>query len=153
MNYLPCPFCGTSDIRTMRSETLYYAMCWGCNARTGCANTEDEVIEGWNLRSDSTAITDSYYDFLDLAMERYDGMATIDNYLHDRDATTSLRSFIGLLKDNARNRAPLYKMNRWLGYIQGVLCERKLTDVQTERDWSRPYLRPLDFPEENKNKE
>ena len=40
---------------------------------------------------------------------------------------------------------PLLKLNRWLGYIQGVLIERGITDVTTERDWTRPLFRPIDF--------
>lgn len=32
------------------------------------------------------------------------------------------------------------KVNRWLGYIQGVLITIRLLDVQTERDMTRPYL-------------
>ena len=40
---------------------------------------------------------------------------------------------------------PLLKLNRWLGYIQGVLIERGITTVEAERDWTRPLFRPLDF--------
>jgi hypothetical protein len=43
---------------------------------------------------------------------------------------------------------PLLKLNRWLGYIQGVLIEQGRTDVETERDWTRPLFRPLDFTEQ-----
>lgn len=42
---------------------------------------------------------------------------------------------------------PLNKLNRWLGYVQGVLIERGITTVQAERDWTRPLFRPLDFNE------
>lgn len=45
---------------------------------------------------------------------------------------------------------PERKLCRWLGYIQGVLIERGLTTVEAERDWTRPYFRPLDFPSEEK---
>lgn len=47
-----------------------------------------------------------------------------------------------------RDGLPLMKLNRWLGYIQGLLIERGFTTVQAERDWTRPLFRPLDFPEE-----
>ncbi|TPL66654.1 hypothetical protein [Mesorhizobium sp. B2-4-1] len=43
---------------------------------------------------------------------------------------------------------PICKLNRWLGYIQGLLIERGYTTVQTERDWTRPFFRPLDYPQE-----
>jgi len=42
---------------------------------------------------------------------------------------------------------PIPKLCRWLGYIQGVLIERGYTSVHAEREWTRPLLRPLDFPE------
>lgn len=32
------------------------------------------------------------------------------------------------------------KMNRWLGFIQGVLAARQLIDVDTEREHSRPLF-------------
>jgi hypothetical protein len=43
------------------------------------------------------------------------------------------------------DKMPLLKLNRWLGYIQGVLIERRVTTVTEERDWTRPLFRPLDF--------
>ncbi len=45
-------------------------------------------------------------------------------------------------------RPSLNKLNRWLGYIQGVLIERGRTTVQIERDWTRPLFKPLDYPEQ-----
>lgn len=42
---------------------------------------------------------------------------------------------------------PLTKLNRWLGYIQGVLICSGQTTVEAERDWTRSLLRPLDFEE------
>jgi hypothetical protein len=44
---------------------------------------------------------------------------------------------------------PLNKLNRWLGYIQGVLISNGVTSVDNERNFTRPLFRPLDFPEEN----
>ena len=32
------------------------------------------------------------------------------------------------------------KINRWLGYIQGILIANGITTVQEERDFTRPYL-------------
>lgn len=50
----PCPFCGGVDRwhgpRFIREGTLHRVMCWGCNARTGAAETREEVAEAWNMR-------------------------------------------------------------------------------------------------------
>lgn len=32
------------------------------------------------------------------------------------------------------------KVNRWLGYVQGTLIAKGITDIQKERDFTRPYL-------------
>jgi hypothetical protein len=45
-----------------------------------------------------------------------------------------------------RDKLPIPKLCRWLGYIQGVLIERGFTTVDAERDWTRPLFRPFDFP-------
>ena len=39
----------------------------------------------------------------------------------------------------------LMKLNRWLGYIQGVLISWGVTTVEAERDFTRPLFRPLDY--------
>lgn len=54
-------------------------------------------------------------------------------------------SFIDEFHKGIKLRLPLPKLNRWLGYIQGVLIERQVTSVQAERDYTRPFFRPLDF--------
>lgn len=56
-----------------------------------------------------------------------------------------LSEFITEFTKGCEDKLPLMKLNRWLGYIQGVLIERKLTTVETERNWTRPLFRPLDF--------
>ena len=58
----------------------------------------------------------------------------------------ALERFIQEFKDGCINGLPVAKLNRWLGYIQGVLIERGITTVEAERDWTRPLFRPLDFP-------
>ena len=35
---------------------------------------------------------------------------------------------------------PIDKSNRWLGFIQGILCFKQLIDVDEERDFSRPLF-------------
>ncbi|RWI96406.1 MAG: hypothetical protein EOR22_06505 [Mesorhizobium sp.] len=60
--------------------------------------------------------------------------------------TDALWQFNMELMFGCRDGLPIMKLNRWLGYVQGVLIERGLTTVQAERDWTRPLFRPLDFP-------
>lgn len=62
-------------------------------------------------------------------------------------ANFELESFLDQFKRGVEARDPLNKLNRWLGYIQGRLIAEELTDVETERNWSRPLFQPLDFPE------
>lgn len=59
--------------------------------------------------------------------------------LHDLDA------FIDEAILGASNSMPINKLNRWLGYIQGILIAARITDVETERNYTRPLFRPLDF--------
>ena len=74
---------------------------------------------------------EAYYDSILKCVERYKAM-TWD---------TDIRTFL----DEFSRDVPLLKLDRWLGYVQGVLIERKFTTVQAERDWTREYFRPLDF--------
>ena len=60
-----------------------------------------------------------------------------------------LYNFIAEFEDGVITDAPLLKLNRWLGYIQGVLITKGATTVTTERDFTRPLFRPLDFPGES----
>jgi hypothetical protein len=55
----------------------------------------------------------------------------------DEDCTTKhLLWMAGQVMDNAHNHEKwsVTKLHRWIGYIQGVMTMRKLTDVQQERD-------------------
>lgn len=52
-----------------------------------------------------------------------------------------------VLENSYNTNYPVAKLNRHLGYIQGVLIEKGLTTVEAERNWTRPLFRPLDFPE------
>ena len=38
------------------------------------------------------------------------------------------------------NIYPIDKLSRWLGFIQGILIERKATTIDAERDFSREYF-------------
>jgi len=35
------------------------------------------------------------------------------------------------------------KLSRWVGYLQGILIERKIVSVESERTWSRPVYKPI----------
>lgn len=75
-----------------------------------------------------------YYDAIFKCVERYREMASKNEFF---DLVVFLSEFEGGI--------PLTKLNRWLGYVQGVLIERKATTVEEERNWTRPLFRPLDF--------
>jgi hypothetical protein len=64
-----------------------------------------------------------------------------------RGDTQALADFIKEFMAGCLAGAPIPKLCRWLGYIQGVLISKGMTTVEAERDWTRPYFRPLDFPE------
>ena len=55
-----------------------------------------------------------------------------------------LQDFIKLTMDNVDNY-PLEKLNRWFGFIQGIIIASGFTTVQAERDLTRDHFRPLDF--------
>ena len=78
---------------------------------------------------------------------RYADMMFNEDEDEDEDENDdALERFIAEFKDGCINGLPVAKLCRWLGYIQGVLIERGITTVETERDWTRPLFRPLDFP-------
>lgn len=84
-----------------------------------------------------------YHEALQTCGERY---RDILSYPHP-DTNDPLWQFTMEFLAGCRAGMPLCKLNRWLGYIQGVLIERKYTTVQAERDWTRPLFRPLDYQE------
>jgi hypothetical protein len=85
----------------------------------------------------------AYYHALHKCAERYRDMMLEAGTPKDDDVWLFNMEFMFAVRD----KKPLMKLNRWLGYIQGVLIERGFTTVQEERDWTRPLFRPLDFPE------
>jgi hypothetical protein len=74
---------------------------------------------------------------LKICLERYEQMIGIEH----GDILDFITEFKALIREN-----PVNKLNRWLGYIQGVLIERGVTTVEAERDFTRLLFRPLDFP-------
>lgn len=69
-------------------------------------------------------------------------LASDTGFIGDRE----LAKFINEAMDSCHH-LPLMKLNRWLGYIQGVLIERGYTTVEEERDFTRPLFRPFDYAE------
>lgn len=89
--------------------------------------------------NEDTNVSKAYYDALLKCAARY------DDILRLYEPSSEVRDFIDEFIDGCINEMPLNKLNRWLGYIQGVLIERGYTTVQAERNWTRPLFRPLDF--------
>jgi len=58
-----------------------------------------------------------------------------------------IQAFMVEIAAGCTSNMPICKLNRWLGYVQGVLIERGVLTVEGERDATRPLFRPLDFPE------
>lgn len=85
---------------------------------------------------------DAYYSALHKCAERYRDMQ-LEAGVPAYDATWK---FTMEFMFGCRDRLPLMKLNRWLGYIQAVLIQKGFTTVEAERDWTRPLFRPLDFP-------
>ena len=85
------------------------------------------------------SVENRYYDVLHLLAFRYSQMSEDE----------ILSTFINEFQKGVDDHLPLMKLNRWLGYIQGVLIERGRTTVEKERDYTRPLFRPLDFPDTN----
>jgi hypothetical protein len=77
---------------------------------------------------------DAYYSAFEACILRYRAMAA------DRGCEDLLKFLEEFNRD-----VPLMKMSRWMGYVQCALIERGITTVQAERDWTRPFFRPLDF--------
>lgn len=60
-----------------------------------------------------------------------------------------LKEFMEEIVKGCNEDMPICKLNRWLGYVQGVLIERGFTTVETERECTRALFRPLDYPANN----
>lgn len=92
-------------------------------------------------------MSEAYYKALEECAWRYNGM--ISNLLNEGNRepwVSELYVFSDELMRNIEEKQPLEKLNRWLGYIQGVLISHGITTVWLERDWTRPKFRPLDYP-------
>lgn len=96
-----------------------------------------------------------YYESLAICSLRYHAM--LYEFIDDndywgwkgyvkREEATKLLGFLADCIKGIEDELPLMKLNRWLGYIQGVLIAWGVTTVEAERDFTRPLFRPLDFP-------
>lgn len=88
----------------------------------------------------------NYRQALMFHLVRYEMMASLVSNLPLTTYTKpELLEFIQLTIDNIEN-FPLEKLNRWFGFIQGIVIACGFTTVQAERDATRPHLKHLDFP-------
>ena len=58
----PCPFCGSTNLRTMRGvgyRNHTMVKCEGCGARSGCYLREDNCHSQWNRRDDIVEALDT----------------------------------------------------------------------------------------------
>lgn len=70
--------------------------------------------------------------------KRYKDM--VDN---STDIPTKKKDELLHLIDEALNRTahyPFHKLNRWLGWVQGVLTALDITTVDIEREFTRPII-------------
>jgi hypothetical protein len=77
---------------------------------------------------------------------RYDEMLEkeTDQVLCEPEPGTSYPHLRWMLGQLSLGRFPEGKACRWLGFIQGIMIERGLTTVQTERDFTRPYFTQIE---------
>ncbi len=53
------------------------------------------------------------------------------------------KEFLMKFCDTAQTLTNPDKLSRWVGYIQGILCDRKILDLDFERDISRGIYKPI----------
>lgn len=56
----PCPFCGSTHVRVMYSEThkAYFVFCTNCKASTNVAARKEDAIYLWNKRAEPEVKTE-----------------------------------------------------------------------------------------------
>ncbi len=86
-----------------------------------------------------------YYDAILKCACRYRDMVSEATYWGGWIKYNEVFNFIlKLITECKKKELSIMKLNRWLGYIQGILIERGLTTVKAERDWTRLIFTPLD---------
>lgn len=56
------------------------------------------------------------------------------------DPGTSYAHLRWMLSELMKGEMESGKANRWLGFVQGIMVERRLIKVSEERDFTRPYF-------------
>ena len=75
----------------------------------------------------------------------YDGILGFTSLYQEWIQDEPEMSDLGNFMDEFSKEVPLLKLDRWFGYVQGILIERGFTTVEEERDRTRSTFRPLDF--------
>ena len=60
----PCPFCGGHAIIDGCDDTLWIVICKECNASIGYKETEQEAIEAWNSRVETSPFKKNELEFI-----------------------------------------------------------------------------------------
>lgn len=88
----------------------------------------------------------NYYEALRHHLIRYELMVSQVSGLPLVSYTKEqLLEFIKLTIEKIDEEYPLNKLNRWFGFIQGIIIACGFTTVEAERDATRSFFRPLDF--------
>jgi len=81
----------------------------------------------------------------------------LDRYLYlighepscEPDPGTSLPHLAWMLSELKSGNVRGYKAHRWLGFVQGILIANGHATVPEEREFTRPYLKPLQSQDES----
>lgn len=93
----------------------------------------------------SSSFNEQYYEALEKCFARYLNMISEATYWDGYIAYRGLQDFTLLaFKESQSKTLSIFKLNRWLGYVQGCLIERGLTSIEAERNWTRPLFKDLD---------
>jgi hypothetical protein len=87
-----------------------------------------------------------HYQILSVLFKRYAELAqTNAEKLDGLPAKCQSGALVSLCKEAIANGKdyPFDKMNRWLGFAQGVLATTGIIDVDSEREYTRPLLHQL----------
>lgn len=87
--------------------------------------------------------TDKQIIALQTLFSRYEGrIAQQSHLLANLPERCRAEGLSGLCSEviNHHARYPFDKLNRWLGFVQGVLAAVGIIDVDEEREFSRPFL-------------
>lgn len=119
---------------------VYHVPSADPNDSKGCPLHDPNYVDHeeilYQKRAEEAEHDQAYRVAFRVCMQRYGQMAVATH----PDIAEFVEEFYSKIPDH-----PLMKLNRWLGYIQGVLIERGCTTVEAERDFTRPLFRPLDF--------